>query len=221
MPHSALQSKNSAAGSRGAGRLHQRTEKRLGKRVAGHTLRVPLNPHDPMLAWLVLDGFDHAIRRYGGNAQTVTEVAHRLMMRAVYVQRKPIVASLEAASASELGDFAALLDPSRMDWVISFGWQALAAVDDIRMEFAGNVLIKRAAETHVEALAPIADGEDGLTSGKSMFQDSEVGPLAISVGVVGLLLARRVVQRGVDISRCARENKSVQVRDLGGKLGRR
>jgi len=129
--------------------------------------------------------------------------------------------SFEAASATELGDFAALLDPRRMDWVISFGWQALAAVDDIRMEFAGNVLIKRAAETHVEALAAIADGEDGLTSGKSMFQDSEVGPLAISVGVVGLLLARRVVQRGVDISRCARENKSVQVRDLGGKLGRR
>src|SRR5262249_62382345 len=66
---SKLQKSNLAAGGSGARRLHQCVKKRFRHLMAWHTLRGPLHPHDPMPVPLMLDGFNHPIRRDRTNAQ--------------------------------------------------------------------------------------------------------------------------------------------------------
>ena len=186
--------------------------------MPGHALRMPLNPDDPVLVRFMLDGFDYSIRRYGGNAQAVAGIADALMMRAVYRHREISADFLQRGSSRKLGNFAARPNPRGVKRVLRFGRQAVPAVHDISVQLAGNVLIKRAAEAYVEALAAVTNSEHGLARGKSMFHDGEVRVLAILVRLMRLIVARNVVQRGVDVGRPTGKNKSVQVRNLRSKL---
>ena len=92
----------------------------------------------------------------------------------------------EAASGRELSNFAAGLDPGRMNRVVVCRPKPFPAVPDVRVQFAGDILVERAAESNVETLAAIADGQDGFAQSKGMFQDREVGFLAICIGVMRL-----------------------------------
>jgi len=72
--------RSSAVRGRRARGLYQRTEKRRGKRVIFHALWVPLHADNPVFMRFMLDGFDHAVRSDGCNAQAVAQIPDGLVM---------------------------------------------------------------------------------------------------------------------------------------------
>src|ERR1700736_6201634 len=179
---------------------------------------MPLHSDDPMFMRLMLDGFDHAIGGDSRNAQAVPKLADGLMMRGVNLDVESALTFGQAGNGRELSEFAATGDPCGMDGIGCIRRKTFLAVLDVGMQFAGDVLIERAAEADVQALAAIANGEDGFAGGEGVLQDREIRFLAIRIGGMSFFVACSVVKRRVNVRWSPREDKSVQVLDLGGKL---
>ena len=198
--------------------MHQRAEKRCCKYVTGHSLGMPLHADHPMFMRLVLDGFNHAIGSDSRNAQAVPKIADGLMMRCVHLHIECAAKIGEAGNGRELSEFAARGDSRGMDGIGRIRRKSFFAVFDVGVQFAGNVLIESAAERDVQALAAVADGENGFAGSKGVVENCEISFFAIRVGIVGLYMARGVVERWIHVGGSAGEDKSVQVFDLGGEL---
>src|SRR6266436_6637919 len=78
-------------------------------------------------------------------------------MRSVDLDVESAVFIRVTGNGSELGDFAAGLDPRGMDGIRSIRREAFLTVFDAGVQFAGDVLIESAAETNVEALTTVAN----------------------------------------------------------------
>ena len=115
-------------------------------------------------------------------------------------------------------DFTARLDPRGMDWIGRIRRKTFLAVLDIGVEFAGDVLVERTTEADVEALAAVADGQNGFAGGESVLQDCEIGFFSVRIVVMGLFAAWGTVERWIHVVRCAREDKGVEIFDLGGEI---
>ena len=147
---------------------------------------MPLHADDPVFVWLMLDGLDHSIGCNRSNAQAASKIPDGLMMRSVYLSIESAAAMREAASGRELSNFAAGLDPSRMNGVVVCRPEPFPAVLDVGVQFAGDILVERAAESNVETLAAIANREDWLAGGKGVLKDGGIRFLAICIGVMRL-----------------------------------
>ena len=54
-----------------------------------------------------------------------------------------------------------------------------------------------------------------------MLQDCEIGFFSVRIVVVGLFAAWGTVERWIHVVRCAREDKGVEIFDLGGEIAQR
>ena len=70
----------------------------------------------------------------------------------------------------------------------------------------------------MQALAAVADGQDGFAGRKGMLQDREIRFFTICVRVVSLFVARGAVERRANVRGAAGQDESIQVCDLRGKL---
>src|SRR5882672_9711845 len=182
---------------------------------------MPLHAHHPVFMRLVLDGLDHPVRRNRGNAQTVPKISDGLMMRRVYLHIESIRVLLNAAAGCQLSQFATRIDNRGMNWIRRIRRKPLFAMLNLRAQFAGNILVQRAAQTNIKTLATIANREDRLSRGESVLDDPEIGFFAIRIGFVGLCVDWRVIQGGVDVRRGSGKYESVQVADFCRKSGLR
>ncbi len=63
---------------------------------------MPLDTNDPVFVRLVLDRFDHTVGSDGCDAQAVTQIPDRLVMRSVYFHCEASIALFESAGSSKL-----------------------------------------------------------------------------------------------------------------------
>src|SRR5712664_1540218 len=154
--------------------LHQSAEKRRGECIALHALRMPLHAYNPVFMRLMLHGFDHSIGSYCRNAQAVAQIPDGLVMRSIDLDVESAAGFRNAGNGCELGDFASRLDPRGMDGIGGIRREAFFAVLDAGVEFAGDVLVERAAETDVQALAAVANGEHWFARGEGVLEDCEI-----------------------------------------------
>src|SRR5258708_27551755 len=117
---------------------------------------MPLHADYPVFMRLVLDCFDHTVGSNRGYAQAAPKFADGLVMRSVDLDVESAVASRKSGDGCELGDFAAGFDARGMNGIGCIWRETFLAVLDAGVEFAGDVLVERAAETNVEALAAVA-----------------------------------------------------------------
>src|SRR6266849_3712600 len=141
-------------------------------------------------------------------------------MRSVDLDVESAVFIRVTGNGSELGDFAAGLDPRGMDGIRSIRREAFLTVFDAGVQFAGDVLIESAAETNVEALTTVANCQDWFSGGEGVLEDCEIGFFPVRVGIVRLCVARSVVERRVHVGRAPGKNEGVQILDFGDKLFR-
>src|SRR5260370_42587843 len=139
------------------------------------------------------------------------------MMRSIDLDVESAVATRNAGNGCELGDLAAGLDACGMNGIGCIWREACLAVLDAGVEFAGDVLVECAAKTDIQALAAVANCQDGFAARKCVLEDCKISFLPVRVGVVRLFMARRAVEGGINIGRGTRENKGVKIFDLGGQ----
>src|SRR3981189_3027122 len=108
-----------------------------------------------------------------------------------------------------------------MSWIRRVSRKPLFAMLNLRAQFAGNILVQRAAQTNIKTLATIANREDRLSRGESVLDDAEIGCFSIRIGFVGLCVDWRVIQGRVDVRRSPGKYESVQVADFCRKAGLR
>src|SRR5882757_2863017 len=154
---------------------------------------MPLHAHNPVLMRLMLDGLDHPVGSNRGNAQAVPKISDGLMMRRVYLHIESMRALLNAAAGCQLCKFATRIDNCGMNWIRRIRRKPLFAMLNLRAQFAGNILVQRAAQTNIKTLATIANREDRLSRGESVLDDAEIGFFSIRIGFVGLCVDRRLV----------------------------
>src|SRR5207245_4083443 len=150
-----------------------------------HPLGMPLHSDDPVFVRLMLDGFDDAIGSHRGQAKSVPQIPDGLMMRSVHLRIESAIPLWQTGCGGKLTEFATKFNPRRVLRILRFLWQTVTAVHDIGMQFAGDVLVKRAAQADVEALAAVADGENGFSCGEGVLDDGQVRFLTVRIGVVG------------------------------------
>src|SRR5260370_27174412 len=120
---------------------------------------------------LVLDCFDHTVGSNRGYAQAVAQVPDGLMMRSIDLDVESAVASRNAGNGCELGDSAAGFDARGMNGIGCIWREAFLAVLDAGVEFAGDVLVECAAKTDIQALAAVANCQDGFAARKCVLED--------------------------------------------------
>src|SRR6266403_649407 len=147
---------------------------------------MPLHAYNPVFMRLVLDGLDHPVRRNRGNAQAVPKISDGLMMRRVYLHIESMRALLNAAAGCQLSEFATRIDNRGMNWSRRIRRKPLFAMLNLRGQLARNILVQRAAQTNIKALATIANRQHRLSGGESVLDDAEIGLFSICVRFVGL-----------------------------------
>ena len=120
---------------------------------------MPLHTDDPVFMRLMFDCFDHSVRGDCGNAQAVTHIPDGLVMRRVDLHVESPVWSGKSGNGGELSNCAARLDPRGMHGVRRIRRKSISTVLDAGAEFPGDVLIERAPQKNVEALATIANSK--------------------------------------------------------------
>ena len=118
-------------------------------------------------------------------------------MRRVDLHVESAVAIRKSGNGSELSNFAARLDPRGMHGVRRIRRKSISTVLDAGAEFVGDVLVERAPQTNVEALAAIANGKHWFPGGQGVLEDSEICFLAMRIGSMGFFVARGTVEHRV------------------------
>src|SRR5712671_6705660 len=154
---------------------------------------MPLHAYNPVLMRLVLDGLDHPVRRNRGNAQAVPKISDGLMMRRVYLHVESMRVLLNTAAGCQLSEFATRIDNRGMNWIRRIRRKPLFAMLNLRAQLARNILVQRAAQTNIKALATIANSQHRLSGGERVLDDAEIGFFSIRIGFVGLCVDRRIV----------------------------
>ena len=75
--------------------------------------------------------------------------------------------------------------------------KSISTVLDAGAEFVGDVLVERAPQKNVEALATIANSKHWFPRGEGVLEDSEICFLAMRIGGMGFFLARGTVEHRV------------------------
>src|SRR5882757_4601511 len=140
---------------------------------------MPLHADDPMFVRLVFDGFDYTVGSDCGDSQSVAQVPDGLVMGRIDLDVETAVAFRQAGNGCELGNFAARRDPRGMHGIGRIRPEACLAMLNAGVQFAGDVLVESAAEADVEALAAVADGQDGFVRSESVADDCEIGFFAV------------------------------------------
>src|SRR5260370_14195694 len=179
---------------------------------------MPLHADYPVLMRLVLDCFDHTVGSDRGDAQTVTQIADGLVMRSIDLEGESAVFIRVTRNRCELSDFAAGLDPRGMDGIGRIRREAFLAVFDGGVQLAGNVLVESAAQTDVQALATIANGEYWFPGGEGVLEDCKISFLPVRVGVMRLFVTQGAIERRIHVRRPSGKNEGVQVLNLCGKI---
>jgi hypothetical protein len=179
---------------------------------------MPLHADNPVFMRLVLDRFDHSVGGERSDAQAVTQIPNGLVMRGIDLDVESAVTFCEAGSGRELSELAAWSDSRGMDGISRIRRETFFAVFDAGVQFAGDVLVERASEADVQALAAITNGEDRFPGGEGVLENCEIGFFPVRIGVVRLFMARGAVKRRIHVRRAPGKNEGVQVLDLCGKI---
>ena len=177
-----------------------------------------MHADDPVFMRLVLDRFDHTVGSDGSDAQAMAQIPDGLVVRSVDLDVESAVPFCEAGKGREVGDFAARLDPRGMDGISRIRRKTFPAVFDVGVQFAGDVLIESAAETDVQALAAITNGENRFPGGEGVLENCEIGFFPVRIGVVRLFVTQGAIERRIHVRRASGKNEGVQVLDLCGKV---
>src|SRR6266436_2830891 len=187
---------------RAAGRGDEVTEQPLGKRIASHALRMPLNPEHPIRIAGPFDPFDDSIRRVRGDAQILSRLLNCLMMRTV---------DLRLPATSNTRQPAAGFERCAMNRVVfAFRHSVLLPVRSRRPQLTAQILDKCSAKIDVQELATITDGQYGLFLGQSVFQNRAAGLLAGRVSRLRFAAVYGAVFGGLNVGRASGKHEGIQ-----------
>jgi hypothetical protein len=185
-------------------------EQAFRRRIAEHPLRMPLNANHPVSVASPLDSFHGTVIGTRGDSQVPTRRGHRLMMRAV---------NFTAAAARDCAQAAALLKRRRVARIVfRFRREVFFPVWDGGARLCPQVLYQGAAQIDVQELATVADGQNRLLFGESMFQDGSISGFTSQIRWRRQALVYSVIFRRLDVSRTAGQDKGIQGRKRAVKL---
>src|ERR1700730_14819785 len=89
----------------------------------------------------------------------------------------------------------------------------LAVMQNLRVQFARDILDQRAAEKNIQGLDAVADREHWLVFRQAIVEQSEIDSFAIPVRVGRFRMPRGVEKRGLNVGRTPGENDRIEGSD--------